>query len=93
MFVLRYHIKFKDGSVTSLYGEDYFGDKKVFWDAHQTMLTGLCNKVCNEGFPVFINDAYLDMHERMDNLDQFNTWLKKNHPKESCDCSELKTTF
>ena len=37
----RHKIAFANGGRTSLYGEDYFGDKKVFWTSHQSMLESL----------------------------------------------------
>lgn len=80
MFQIKHKITFSTGEIVSLYGEDYFGDKKVFWDSHQTQLNGLLKKARELGGPFKVVEyPNAQEHEFME-LKSFTDWLSKSHP-------------
>ena len=38
MFEFKHEIELQSSEKIKLFGEDYFGDKSTFWNAHQTTL-------------------------------------------------------
>lgn len=85
MFDFKHRIILKDESTIALFGEDYFCDKKVFWESHQTTLKTLCEKVCETGFPITIKNLMDNISLEIDGKKEFDSWLKENQPFE-CSC-------
>lgn len=80
MFEYQYQFDLADGSTVSLFGEDYFGDKKVFWLSHISQLQHLCKRVAATGFPVVIQHLQADQQTQIVDATQFKAWLKANQP-------------
>lgn len=80
MFKFQYEIQSPNGELVWLFGEDYYTDKKVFWDAHQKMLKNLHLKVTELGFPIVIKNFSDNMSFKLNCTSDFELWLKKNQP-------------
>ncbi len=77
----RHRIKFANEGQVSLYGEDYFGDKKVFWTTHQSILNSLWLKAQDDTkYPMTIYDLNFNVEINIPNLKSFTVWLSKNQP-------------
>ena len=77
----RHKITFANGEFTSLYGEDYFGDKEVFWTTHQSILNSLWQKAQDQGhYPLIIHDLNFDVKIHIADLVSLRKWLIKNQP-------------
>lgn len=73
--VIRYTLTFADGAVYLLFGESFFKDKKVFWQAHQTKTQECLNWIRVKGFPNKAYDHLLDKEQRFTNLIFFKDWF------------------
>ena len=80
MFEFKYEIELKTSEKISLFGEDYFGDKRTFWNAHQASLKSLYKTVSETGFPIKIGDLEFDKWVVIENQHEFHAWLKTNQP-------------
>lgn len=80
MFSKKHEITLNDGVVILLYGEDYFGDKKAFWDSHQTQLKSLIAKVNLLDAPIEVVE-FPDEHKLyFKDINSFKIWLSEHHP-------------
>lgn len=79
---MRYKAKFDNGTIYSLFGEDYFTDKAVFWRAHQSNLIEFSVLVCKLGHPIEINDSIANTVIYFTNKQAFETWFGQNQSKE-----------
>ncbi len=86
--MIRFEVKFSNGSKYNLYGKDYFTDKRMFWEAHRSKLIGFCSKVCEKGIPVEVYDKELQVSTKFKNEVEFENWFKENQSTEPCDCFE-----
>ncbi|PBQ34209.1 hypothetical protein CNR22_21360 [Sphingobacteriaceae bacterium] len=75
----KYKIEFKNNEITLLFGEDFYGDKSTFWNAHQSMLTGLYKKVISTEFPFTIT-LLTGVSLKINTQKDFDTWITKNQP-------------
>ncbi|MCB0635962.1 MAG: hypothetical protein KDC54_05070 [Lewinella sp.] len=80
MFSRKHRFLLADGSVCSLFGEDYFADKKVFWGAHQSELKHLCQRVCATGFPLQIEDLATGQRITITTKDELDGWWLAHQP-------------
>ena len=80
---MRFKVTFKDGTIYSLYGQEYFADKAVFWRSHQTNLIGFSLKVCELGTPIEIEDVLLKNGIRYGNQAEFLEWFKRHQSSEA----------
>ncbi len=80
MFTIKHSITLNNGEIISLFGEDYFGDKKVFWEAHQTQLNELLEKVTELGPPVKATVLPQAKSLIFEDTASFKSWLSQNHP-------------
>ena len=80
MFEVKHRITFNNGEITSLYGEDYFSDKKVFWDSHQTQLKGVLEKAKFLGGPFKVTEFPNNQKFEFNDCNAFIEWLSKSHP-------------
>lgn len=80
MFQIRHSITLVNGEHFSLFGEDYFGDKKVFWEAHQSQLNALLNRVQEVGAPIVVVEYPQEANLTFETVDLFKQWLSKHHP-------------
>jgi hypothetical protein len=79
--VIRYQIEFRDGSQFGLYGEEYFGDKAVFWRHHQAHLIGFSEEVCVRGRPVALFDHLKQLRIPFGSPLAFDQWFHSNQSK------------
>tara|TARA_B100000963_G_C22415679_1_gene575323 strand:- start:121 stop:756 length:636 start_codon:yes stop_codon:yes gene_type:complete len=75
---MRYKAIFKDKSQHSLFGEEYFADKRVFWVSHQSNLLGFSVDVCKKGRPIKIFDSTNQTEIIFNNDRDFDDWFTKN---------------
>ena len=80
MFKIKHTITLHTGEIVSLYGDDYFGDKMVFWDSHQTQLKALIAKVNILGGPVDVVEFPEDKEYNFTEIDSFLAWLSRYYP-------------
>lgn len=80
MFDVKHEITFNSGEIVSLYGEDYFADKKVFWDSHQTRLKGVLEKAKVLGGPFKVIEFPREQEFSFNDFNTFIEWLSKSHP-------------
>lgn len=80
MFQTKHCITLANGEYFSLFGEDYFGDKKVFWEAHQSQLHALLNQVKEVGAPIVVVEYPDELSWTFETVDAFKQWLSKHHP-------------
>lgn len=80
MFEVRYSVAKKGSFCISLYSEDYFGDKKVFWESHQARLRELWQSVKEHGFPVQVTDESDQSVTTLEDQDAFEVWITENQP-------------
>lgn len=80
MFKIKHQITLADDSIFDLYGEDYFGDKRVFWEAHQSTLNALVAKVKAVGPPIAVTYPPKEHVYTYKEVDAFLKWLSNNHP-------------
>lgn len=80
--MIRYKATFKDDTQYSLYGEDYFNDKAIFWRHHQSNLVNFSNCVAEKGRPVNILDTYSNTLIELNSPDEFDIWYRKNQSSE-----------
>jgi len=77
MFKIKYKIELNNDYTISLFGENYFADKKVFWDSHQTRLKNLWEKVNELGMPVTIIEYPDETRTEIENIEIFKAWMKR----------------
>lgn len=80
MYSFKHEIKLKSEEKVYLFGEDYFNDKRVFYEQHISMLNKLCNKVFSTGFPILINDLQSKNKLLVKTKTEFKEWLKLTQP-------------
>lgn len=80
MFDVKHEITLKTKEIIPLFGEEYFADNSTFWNAHQTNLNALYERVINTGFPIKITDLEFNNDFEINTLEEFHSWLKQNHP-------------
>ena len=80
MFDYKHQIELKTKQKFSLFGEDYFGDKRSFWEYHQSMLNDMYDNIIKVGFPLTITDLELNQSESIEDLQSFHAWLRANQP-------------
>ncbi|MFK7796795.1 MAG: hypothetical protein AB8E82_05020 [Aureispira sp.] len=80
MFHIRHQITLANGEHISLYGEDYFGDKRVFWETHQRLLTQLLEQVDQTGSPIQVLQLPEELTIHFDQVAAFKHWLSQHHP-------------
>jgi len=78
MFKFKHSIQLKNNQCIKLFGEDYYNDKKVFYEAHIKMLRDLCQKVHTNGFPVTITDLESGSNLKINTKKEFKLWLQNN---------------
>lgn len=76
MFDIKYRFYFKDGDVKSLYGQDYYGDKRCFYEYHHRMLEEVRDKASDAEFPIKIIDEETGEEYQVQTLEEFHEWLK-----------------
>jgi len=86
--MIRFEVKFSNGSKYSLYGKDYYNDKRVFWEDHRSNLIGFCSNVCEKGIPLEVYDKELEVTTKFKNKVEFENWFKENQSPEPCNCFE-----
>lgn len=82
MFNIQHQITLADGSTFSLYGKDYFGDKRVFWQAHQDTLKELVAQARAVGPPIAVTYPPKEHVYTYEEIEDFLEWLKSEHPVE-----------
>jgi hypothetical protein len=80
MFHIRHQITLANGAQVSLYGEDYFGDKRVFWETHQHLLKQLLEQVEQVGPPIQVLQLPEELTIHFDKVSAFKDWLSQHHP-------------
>ena len=81
MFEVKYQIELNNKASFILYGEDYYYDKRVFYETHLNLLRQLYQLVIAIGFPVYIKDMEFNEEIQIRSLVDFEDWLAKNQPK------------
>ncbi len=74
----RFSIRFRDGRETRFFGEDYFNDKKMFWEWHQTQLRALCSELDSSSFPIVVTELETGQTTSFDEEKQLLRWLGEN---------------
>ena len=75
---MRYSVTFKDLSEFSLYGEEYFADKAIFWRVHQTHLISFRLYICKKGYPIQVHDELNNELKSFKEPIEFIEWFKKH---------------
>jgi len=83
MFKFKHEIELANKDKIWLFGEDYYNDKKVFWEAHCLALSDLCVKISEIGFPFKIIDLQTHKTLSVISKNQWDTWLKNHQPYHS----------
>ena len=76
--MIQYTAKFNDGSIFYLFGEDYFNDKRIFYQCHLSKLISFRKEVCKKGFPTSIFDDKTQKNIEFTNKRDFNNWFFVN---------------
>ncbi|TCI91800.1 hypothetical protein [Tenacibaculum sp. M341] len=80
MFQFKHEIELVSSEKIKLFGEDYFCDKRKFWEFHQNTLLHLYERVFETGFPIKITDLVFNKLIVIENMSSFRSWLKLNQP-------------
>jgi hypothetical protein len=80
MFEFKHLIEFQNKETFSLYGENFFGDKSIFWESHQSSLNELYKKIIYSDFPIKITDLETKHSILVLELKDFRIWLNENQP-------------
>ncbi|WP_196889349.1 hypothetical protein [Aureivirga sp. CE67] len=80
MFQPKHQITLSDGDSYTLYGEDYFCDKKVFWEAHQSILKHLVEALEISKLPIKVLEISERKELKFETIVAFQNWLEKKHP-------------
>ncbi|MBL7817372.1 MAG: hypothetical protein JNL70_20365 [Saprospiraceae bacterium] len=79
MFEYQYHILLDNKPYCSLFGEDYYFDKRVFNVAHGRVLFDIFQKM-KAGCPVLtIVDAKTNYREEVKTAEAFRDWVQVNN--------------
>ena len=80
MFKFKYEIELITSEKIFLFGEDYYNDKKFFWEMHRFKILELCEKIQQTGFPIKIKDLQLQSLIKIKSIQELKDWLKENQP-------------
>ena len=80
MFNIRHQITLATGEQILLYGEDYFKDKRVFWETQQNLLKHLLEQVDQIEPPTDVLQLPEELTIHFDKVKTFKDWLSQHHP-------------
>ncbi|MEM6379635.1 MAG: hypothetical protein AAF705_15635 [Bacteroidota bacterium] len=73
--VIRYTLIFSEGETYLLFGEDFFNDKKVFWEIHQTKVKQCFEMIQQKGWPIKVYDDLTKEEQSFSNEREFKDWF------------------
>lgn len=77
----RFKVTFADNSTFTLFGEEYFADKAIFFKAHQSNLEWFQKVVKEKGRPVKVRDIQENVSMLFESEKDFDAWYVENQSK------------
>ena len=71
-----------DETTFSLNGEEFFGDKPVFYRVHQSHLVSFSVAVCQKGEPIEVEDRNIGITTKFRTKQDFKEWFTKNQSRD-----------